>query len=91
MRIRVSVATDFSTSYKYPRIYTVRGGLADRTLAEVHYQLPSALFGSWFSLKVEFLDDYGVSIKPAMLSRIGIEITPKLPTQETLPEANKTK
>ena len=88
MKIRVSVATDFSKRYQFARIYNILPDGGD-DFVEVDYKPPTPLWGDWFSLKVEFLNEMGAIIRPAILRRIGISITPTSPVETKETKGNK--
>lgn len=60
-QIRVSIASDHSSKFQYPRMLNLKGRLSPSDEdVRVHYNLPSPIYGSWFKIRIEFFH-YGSS------------------------------
>ena len=53
-QVRISVASDHSHIYQYPRMYALKGKFPSDVNSRVEYNVPSPIYGNWFKLRVEF-------------------------------------
>jgi hypothetical protein len=56
-RVRISVAVDKSSKFKFPRNFSLSGNNQAEDDVRVSYQLPSPIYGSWFKFRIEMFHD----------------------------------
>jgi hypothetical protein len=94
-RIKVEVARNFSTRFEFSQEYSLRGIDPDpaRDRVELHYRLPSPMFGQWFNVKVTFYHDRATNAVTEMfgIGFIGREVHKYPVSQQLSPDATETR
>jgi hypothetical protein len=78
-RVRIKVAVDKSSKFTQAKTFTLQGTDADEDDVRINYTLKQPVFGSWFKIRIEFLQDSTTQIE---LKQIEVEVIPVHPSSE---------
>ena len=73
-RVAISVANDFRGTFKYRKVFDLRGTVASGDEVAVRYRIDPGLKGEFFKMRIQFYHDDGVQVE--MVPPIQIHFEP---------------
>ncbi len=85
-RVKISTAVDKSSKFSFEKVFSLKGSDPDETEVRVSYRVPSPLYGSWFSFRVQMYHD--VTAAEVRLLEFEPEFIPVHPVAEDQPQTH---